>query len=158
MPHQYADFFLAYQILFFKECTRSLLCGPSDDQPTNQPTNHPNDKPTNPPTNRLTSRVTSHNSICPRWQNPPPNPPTACYPHPSTVPPVPLSILCCLAPDGSLDLQNIMIILHCSLQERDGKCLLAADASARQQWSVWWWRRQLGVSAASAVAAQSTIN
>jgi hypothetical protein len=36
----------------------------------------------------------------------PPDPPTACYPLPSTVPSVPLSILHCLAPDGSLDLQK----------------------------------------------------
>jgi hypothetical protein len=36
----------------------------------------------------------------------PPNPPMACYPLPSTVPPVPLSILHCLAPDGSLYLQK----------------------------------------------------
>jgi hypothetical protein len=36
----------------------------------------------------------------------PPNPTMACYPFPSTVPPAPLSILHCLAPDGSLELQK----------------------------------------------------
>jgi hypothetical protein len=36
----------------------------------------------------------------------PPDPPMACYPLPSTVPPAPLSILHCLAPDGLLDLQK----------------------------------------------------
>jgi hypothetical protein len=35
--------------------------------------------------------------------------------------------------------KNIMIILCCSLQEHNGKCLLVADASAHQQQPAWWW-------------------
>jgi hypothetical protein len=72
LPCHIGRFFLAYQKFFFKECTRSLLCGSSDDQPTNQLTDQPNNRPTYPPTNRPTFGVTGHNSICPRWQNPPP--------------------------------------------------------------------------------------
>jgi hypothetical protein len=109
------DFFLAYQIMFFKECTRSLLCGPSDDQPTNQLTDQLNDQPTSAPTDQPTSGVTGHNLICPRWQNPPPI-------HQQLAIPLlqPYLLRRCLYCAVLLLMdcwisKNIMIILHCSL-------------------------------------------
>jgi hypothetical protein len=149
---------LPYQILFFKECTRSLLCGPSDDQLTDQPTNQPNDQPTNPPTNQATSGVTGHNSIRPRWQNSPPIHRRLAVPF---LQPYLLRHCLYFAVLLLMDCwisKNIMIILHCSLQECDGECLLAVDASARRRRPAWRRQRQLGVSAAAAEAAQSTIN
>ncbi len=79
---QRSRFYLANRIVSFKQCARSLLCGPSD-APCLQP--------------QLDSSKMAESH---------PDPPMACYPLPSTAPPVPLSILRCLAPDGSLDLQK----------------------------------------------------
>ncbi len=150
LPNRHAtlvDFFWP-TVFCFMECTRSLLYGPSDNQPPVQPTDQPNDQPTNPSTNQLTSGVTGHNSICPSWQNPPP------IHRRLAIPFLQPYLLCrCLYCTVLLLMdcwisKNIMIILLCSLQERDGECLLAVDPSACRQRPAWrrWW--QLGVSAA----------
>jgi hypothetical protein len=82
LPCHIGRFYLAYQIWFFKECARCLLCGLSD-APCLRP--------------QLDSSKMAES---------PPNPPMASYPLPSTISPALLSILRCLTPDGLLDLQK----------------------------------------------------
>ncbi len=106
------------------------------DRPTDQPTERPTDQPTDRPTNIQSDQPQLDLS---KMAESPPDPPTTCYPLPSTVPPAPLSILCCLAPDGSLDLQKY----------HDYSALL----SARVQWQMSTGGVRLSTPTAASLAA-----
>ncbi len=88
----------------------------------------------------------------------PPNPPTACYPLPSTVPPAPLSVSRCLAPDGSLDLQkyhdySALLSARAQWQMSTGSGRVSMPAAASLAVAVAAWH-QRGISSGSTINNQ----
>jgi hypothetical protein len=157
MPHWYLDFFWPTEFCFLRSvpdpCYVDLL---TTNRPTNRPTNRTTtDQPINQPTDIRSDRPQLNLS---KMAESPPDPPTACYPLPSTVPPAPLSILRCLAPDGLLDLQkyhdySALLSARARWQmSTGGRCVsMPAAASLAVAAAAW---RQRGVGSGSTINNQ----